>query len=216
MTLYGSLADAWLNIYPLLLNLISALVIISVGYLAARVVGWLITSALKLAQVDSALKQVGFTGFLEKADIKRTPSELIGDIFYWVLIFVAVVGVAKIYGLAVDAALVTIFNFVSLVFLAAIILGTGLFFAALLSHIVRFLAVNFGIEGAKSSGRFIYYIVVIFTLLTVLAEFGIKTELIAGKLDVIIGAFGLAAAIAFGLGCKDMAADFLYNLFKGK
>jgi hypothetical protein len=32
----------------------------------------------------------------------------------------------------------------------------------------------------------------------------------------VVGAVGLGAAIAFGLGCKDMASDFLFNLFKGK
>jgi hypothetical protein len=102
------------------------------------------------------------------------------------------------------------------VFLAALILGVGVFLAGLIAALVRLVMANLGVEGAVTVSRVIYYIVIIFTFLAALAELGISPEVFAPQIGVIIGAFGLAAAIAFGLGCKDMAADFLHNLFKGK
>ena len=100
---------------------------------------------------------------------------------------------------------------VPLVYDLFVILTVGL-----ISGIVRIVMANFGVEGSKTASRFIYYIVIVFTVLAVLAELGLAPDAFTPHIGVIIGAFGLAAAIAFGLGCKDMAADFLTNLFKGK
>ncbi|HVN66960.1 MAG TPA: hypothetical protein VMT55_01190 [Candidatus Sulfotelmatobacter sp.] len=211
-----SLQNAWLVGSPLVLKLLAALVIFFLGYLIAKGLGWLAATCLKAIMVDVAAKKIGLAAFIEKGDIKKSASDLVGELIYWIVIFVTIIGVAKVLGIPVKAALVMIFGFIGKVFLVAVILGAGLFLASLTSAIVKVMAVNFGIDGAKTFARTIYYIVVIFALLAVLAELGIKTELIASKLDVIIGAVGLAAAIAYGLGCKDMAADSLHNLFKGK
>ncbi len=141
---------------------------------------------------------------------------MLGDLFYWVVVFITVIGVSGAFGLAVDRALAGMFMYMGIVFLAAIVLGVGIFLAGLISGIVRLVLSNFGVEGAKTASRFIYYIVIVFTVLAVLAELGLSPDSFAPHIGVIIGAFGLAAAIAFGLGCKDMAADFLHNIFKSK
>jgi hypothetical protein len=210
------LQNAWSVGSPLVLKLLAALVIFFLGYLIAKGLGWLAATCLKALMVDVAAKKIGLAAFIEKGDIKKSASDLVGELIYWIVIFVTIIGVAKVLGIPVKAALVMIFTFIGKVFLVAVIMGAGLFLASLTAGIVKVMAVNFGIDGAKTFARTIYYIVVIFALLAVLSELGIKTALIASKLDVILGALGLAAAIAFGLGCKDMAADSLHNLFKGK
>jgi hypothetical protein len=207
---------AWRQISSPLTGLVSALIIILAGYILARVAGFIIVWALKLAQFDRWAKQIGFLALLEKGEIKRAPSELIGDGFYWVAIFVAVISAAKYIGLPIELSLAKLFAYLGLVLLVALILGIGLFFAGFLSNIVKIVLLNFGVEGGKSLSRFIYYLVILFSFLAALAQLGLKPSSIIGKLDILLGAPALAAAIAFGLGCKDMAADFLYNLFKRK
>lgn len=210
------LLDSWLKISPLVSNIIFALVLLLAGWLAAKGASSLIIYLLKLAQLDKAAKRIAFNLLLEKADIKKTAPELIGDLAYWVIIFVAVITAAHLLNLAIDPALNYLFSYLGIVFLAALVLGFGLFFASLISGIVRVVAANIGIEGAKTLSRVIYYIVVIFSFLAALAQLGVSIDVFVPQIGVIIGAFGLAAAIAFGLGCKDMAADFLHNLFKGR
>lgn len=214
--LIAPLNATWLTVSPLLFKLLSALTVLFIGYLIAKGIGWVVTYVLKLIKVDLGAKKIGLAAFIEKGDVKKSAADLAGDLVYWLVILVTVIGVAKLLGISVKPTLVMLFAFVSQVFLVAVTLGAGLFLASLMAGIVKVLAVNFGIEGAKTFARTIYYLVVIFAFLAALAQLGIKTELIAAKLDVILGAVGLAAAIAFGLGCKDMAADFLHNLFKGK
>jgi hypothetical protein len=91
-----------------------------------------------------------------------------------------------------------------------------MFLANLIAGVVKLVCLNIGLEGGKSLARAVYYLAVIFSLLAALALLGLRPSAIVAKLDIIVGAPALAAAIAFGLGCKDMAADFLHNIFKGK
>jgi hypothetical protein len=214
--LLSSFDSAWSQISPLVLNLILALFLLLVGVLIARGLGYLTTLVLKTIQLDKGAKQIGFDALLDKGGLKKSISELLGDMVYWVLVLVVVIGVLRGVGLAVEPVLTKIFSYVGIIFLAALILGIGLFLASLISGIVRVILVNLGLEGAKITSRVVYYIVIVFAFLTALAELGLQSEAFVPHLGVIIGAPALAAAIAFGLGCKDMAADFLHNLFKGK
>ncbi|OGC23734.1 hypothetical protein A2291_05050 [candidate division WOR-1 bacterium RIFOXYB2_FULL_42_35] len=200
----------------LALNLLLALVVILLGFLVAKALEILTAFVVKTIQLDTVAQKLGFNKLLEKADIKKPLSELLGNLVYWLVIFILITSLGTFFGLAVEMILLKIFSYMAVVLLAALVLGVGLFFAALISGISRVVMVNLGIAGAKTASRFIYYIVIVFTFLAALAELGINTKVFADKMEVFIGAFGLAAAIAFGLGCKDMAADFIHDLFRGK
>lgn len=208
--------SSWTQVYPLILNLLTALFFILIGFIVGKGLGSGVTFILKLVQLDKGSKVIGFNALLEKGDVKATASELIGHLVYWVVIFVTLIGVAKYFLLPIDVALSHIFSYFGMVVLASMVLGIGLFFASLLSGIVKLVALNLGIEGGKTLSKIVYYLVVIVTFLAALSQLGISPEVFVPQIGVIIGAVGLAAAIAFGLGCKDMAADFLHNLFKGK
>jgi len=213
--LINSLSASASSIFPLVLNLILVLFLLLVGLLTARGLGLLATLVLKAIKLESGAQQIGFNAILEKSGIKKSAADLLGDMVYWVVAFIVVVGVAGVFGLPVAAALQKVFAYMGIVFLAAFILGVGLFLASLISGIVRTIMVNFGLEGAKTASRIIYYIVIVFTFLAALAELGFSPDW-TPHIGIILGMPALAAAIAFGLGCKDMAADFLHNLFKGK
>jgi hypothetical protein len=170
---------------------------------------------LKAVRLDKGAEQIGFHSLLEKANMKKTASDLVGSLVYWVVALMALIGVAEMFGLPVEPALLYVFSYMGIVLLAALILGIGVFLAGLISAIVRLIMANLGLEGEKLLPRVIYYIIIIFVFLAALAELGFAPDW-TPHIGIILGMPALAAAIAFGLGCKDMAADFLSNLFKGK
>ncbi|MFA4843350.1 MAG: hypothetical protein WC632_00165 [Candidatus Margulisiibacteriota bacterium] len=205
---------AWSQLYPLLINVKIALVIVLVGYLLARGISLAVTYLLKLVQLDRWLNQVGFNSLLEKGEVRRSFSELCGNALYWLVIFITVIATAKWLGLMIGPALRGLLAYFSLVIIATMIMGFGLFFAALFAASIKLIMLNLGIDGGRTLARVVYYLVITVTFIVALAQLGVRADL--PRMDVVIGAVGLAAAIAFGLGCKDMAADFLHNLFKGK
>jgi Mechanosensitive ion channel, conserved TM helix len=203
-------------IFPFIAKLVIALLLFYLGAIIANLVRQLVVAILKVLQLDKGAKQIGFDRLLEKGEIKRSLSELLGDIIFWLGIFVIIFSIAGIMGLSIEVMLNKIFTYMAIIFAAALLLGVGLFLATLISGIFRVITVNLGVEGAKAASRFIYYIVIVMAFLGALEELGITPDVFLPHLGVIVGAFGLAAAIAFGLGCKDMAADFLHNFFKGR
>ncbi|MFC1637597.1 hypothetical protein ACFL1W_01110 [Candidatus Margulisiibacteriota bacterium] len=214
--LVSSLQQASSGILAPVANLILALILLLVGLLVARGLGYLVSFVLKVIQLDKGAKQIGFNTLLDKGGVKKGASELLGELVYWVVVFIVVIAVAGVFGLAVQPVLAGIVAYMGIVLLASLILGVGVFLAGLVSGIIRVIMANLGMEGSKIVPRVIYYIVIIFTFLVALAELGLDLGSLAPHIGIILGMPALAAAIAFGLGSKDMAADFLSNLFKGK
>jgi len=211
-----ALNASFFQIFPIAAKILVVLILFLVGFIVAKALGWLVTAFSRLIQLDLLAQKSGFETLLEKADIKKTTSELFGNLIYWIVIFVFFIAVLGYFHLPVQAVLVKVFSYMGIVFLAAFILALGVFLAGLIAGIVKVILANLGMEAAKSVSRIVYYIIITFSFLLALAELGIPTAVFVPQIGVIIGAIGLAAAIAFGLGCKDMAADFLYNLFRGK
>lgn len=215
VSLSNALVSSWLAISPLVLKLLITLVLLLVGLLIARGLEKIVVLFLKAIQIDKVSDQIGFEDLLRKGSIKGEASELVGSLVYWVTVLIVVITIAGTMGLPVKTTLNMIFSYVGVVFLAALILGLGVFLAGLISGIIRVIMANLGLEGSNIVPRIIYYVVIIFSFLAALAELGFKPNW-TPHIGIILGMPALAAAIAFGLGCKDMAADFLSNLFKGK
>jgi hypothetical protein len=53
------------------------------------------------------------------------------------------------------------------------------------------------------------YAVVAFTAAVTLEELGIAPELVRSAFVILFGAVALALALAFGLGCKDLAREWM-------
>jgi len=204
------------NINFMVLNVALALLLALVGLAIARLLGNAVSGLLNFLQLNKFSKYINLNPLFEKVGINRSLSELAGNMVYWVLVFMVIVAVCLQFQLPVETALLKLFAYMGVVFIASLVLGLGVFLASIMSSIVKFFLVNLGVEGAKTVSRIVYYFVVVFAFIASLSELGVPSEAFVSQIGVIIGAFGLAAAIAFGLGCKDMAVDFLHNLFKGK
>lgn len=219
MTFDSFLASLYLILTKIsmpLLNIFFALFILILGLVLARFIKNVISLALKAIQLDEALAKIKFNKVLEKAEIKKTTSDLISELFYWLTIFIVVMTLAAQQNIPVEAALERIMSFTGIVLLAAITLSLGTFLAILISSLVYLVGANLGLVGAKTISRLIQYAAVVFAFLLALEQLGIGPALLVPSIGVIIGAVGLAVAIAFGLGCKDIMADFVSNLIKGK
>lgn len=206
------------KILPLLGNIVLVLALLLVGWLVAKGLQWVVVYILKAAKIDNVSQKIGLTPLLSKGEIKKAPSDLLGDLVYWITILITVIGVASAIGLgSAEMILDTILSYIPPVFAAALVLGVGMFIAVVLSSIVLIIAANAGLSNSKTLARIVQYAVIIFAFITALGYLYIDIgRLVVGSIGVVLGAVALAIGIAFGLGCKDIAGDFVSNLFKGK
>jgi hypothetical protein len=190
--------------------LIAALVVLIVGWLIARAIRTIVTKALKVVKFDVASGKAGISNILVKGGIKHTPAELIGILVYWLAMLVVFASAINVLGLeAITELFSEVLRYLPKVIVAIFTLILGMFLANFIGGIVRTTASNAGIAQARLLGDITQYIIVICAVIIALQQLGIAIDFLITLIMIIIGAIALAFGIAFGLGCKEIAADFM-------
>lgn len=208
-----------IKIWSYIPTLMGAIVILIVGWLIAKLIEAVVTRVLKAVKLDMASDKAGLTNILAQGDIKLTLSELLGAIIYWLVILVVVATALNALNLTIAAALISrLVEYVPNILAAIFVLVLGSFLGNFVGTIVRTTARNAGIERAKLLSEIANMIIVIFAVIIAIEQLNIATALIALAVNVILASIGLAIALAFGLGCKDLAAkamsDFMNKVKK--
>lgn len=188
--------------------ILGALLILLLGGIIAKLLERLVTNALKMAALDKIAEQVQLASMLSRGGIRRKLSELIGAIIYWIVMLAFVMTALNALNLTVAAQLFqTVVAFLPNVVAALFILLTGVFAAAFLSTTVRTAASNAGIVQAALLGQLVQTAVVVFTVIAALRQMNI--QFVGEAFLIVLSGISLGYALAFGLGCKDLAGKWV-------
>lgn len=193
------------------------IVLLLIGLIVSGIVKTLVTKVLKAVKLDELSDAVKLDNLLAKGGIGYSLSELIGIIFYWLAILVTIMVAVNAIGLTVAADLLNrVVLYIPNVIAAIFILILGAFVATVLSNITQAGALNAGIGQSKLLGKIVQVAVLIFAVAIALEQLKIGSRVIELTVGIVLASIGLASAIAFGFGCKDIAEkslrDFLDNL----
>ena len=191
-------------------KLLAALAILIIGYLIAKVVSGLITRALRGAGLDRTLHS-GQGGQLVQR-VTKSPSGLLGRIAFWALFLGALSLTASVLGIAALTAFVgAIFAYLPNVVAAlAIFLVAGALAAGVAGLVGRLM-------GDTPLGKIVATAapVLIMTIATfmILEQLKIAHDIVVTTYTLLLGAIALGAALAFGLGGRDVAARMLEGAY---
>jgi len=221
MALTTVVTGAWntfaTKIMAFLPMLIGAIIIFIVGLIIARLLKVGTVKLLKLARLDSAGEKTGVKDFLEKGNITKTPSEIVGALIYWFIMILVIIASLDALGLPIVSDLLNkVFIYIPNVVAAVIILILGILFGNLISAVVQTAASNAGLTTAEGLGKAAFYAIIVFSGAIALIQLGIGEELIASVFNIAFGCTALAMALAFGLGGKEIAAEYLKKWLKEK
>jgi hypothetical protein len=198
-------------------ELIGAIIIFIVGWIVARLVKLGVVKLLALVRFDKATEKGGVNEFLKKGDITKSPSEIIGTLVYWFIMILVIIASLDALGLPIVSDILnSIFLYIPNVVAAIIVLILGFLVGNLLAAVVRTAASNAGFKAADSMGNLALYAIVIFSVAIALDQLDIGEEIVAAAFIIAFGAFALALALAFGLGGRDAAADYLKRWLEEK
>jgi hypothetical protein len=190
--------------------LIGALVVLIIGYFIAKFVGKLITTLLNRAGLDRNLLS-GKTGeWVSK--VAASPSRLIGQISFWVLFLAFVSIAASVLGIeAVSAFVAAVWSYIPNVIAAlAIFLVAGAIAAGVATLATRLM-------GDTPTGRVIATAapILVMTIATfmILEQLQIAHDIVVTTYTLVLGSIALAAALAFGLGGRDVAGRMLEGAY---
>lgn len=194
-------------------SVLGALVVLLIGGIIAKLIEQIIVRGLKIIKLDKIADQVQLSTVLARGGIRRKLSELIGAIIYWIVILAFVTTALNALGLVVAAGLFQqVVEFLPRVVAAVFILIVGVFAAAFLATTVRTAASNSGIHQASVLGQAVQTVVIIFALVAALQQ--LQIQFVGEVFLIILGGLSLGCAIAFGLGCKDLAGEWVSSLIQ--
>lgn len=213
-SLLENLYQEMVNVFP---KIIGGIVYIIVSYFLLKLLLILTKYILKISKIDNLKKALNNNDFLKNSSLEVDPQKIILQfVKVFILLLIIIIG-SDIFGLTVVSRQIgRIIDYLPQFFSALIIFIGGFYLANYVKNLIKTLFNSFDFNGASILGNILFYIILIFTILTSLNQAGINTDLITNNLSLIIGALFLTIAIAFGLGSKDIVYRILLSFYANK
>lgn len=194
-------------------KIIGALLILLLGWIIARLLKKAIVKLLLLVRLNVLSQKVGIEKFLNEGGLKKTAVDLIGSLFYWIIMLTVILAVFNSLQLTSAQELFhSIILFIPNIIVALVILLFGLYAAKFISNVLSSSLKNMNDKTAEIIEKIAYFSIVIFTVFLVLGQLKIAQDIITNAFILVFGAICLAFGLAFGLGGKDSAAEVLKNI----
>lgn len=198
------------QISQFIVSVLLVVIILVIGWLISKAVKAVVSKSLKLIKLDDLSRRVELDKVLGKGGITYPFSELIGVICYWLGILVTTMVAINALGLTIAADLLNkVVLYIPHVLAAVFIVILGMFAATLLRNLIVTAANNAGLTQGKLLGQLVETIVIVFVVIVGLEQLGLGISITQLTLGIILGSVGLGLALAFGLGCKDIAGKFI-------
>lgn len=198
-------------------SLLTSLLLLIVGIVLGRLLKVIFGKVLRTFKLDKFAEKLGLMEVLRKGGIKETLSVLLSRIVGWLTVVIFVVISLKALEVPVVERLLERFLlYLPNVFVAALILFFGYILSNFLGRAALIAAVNAGIKVSGLIGKLVQLGVFILAITMSLEQLGIGSSAIIIAFAIVFGGVILALAIAFGLGGRDIAREYLERKLKGK
>jgi hypothetical protein len=203
---YGNLVHMFAEFLPRMLVM---LVIVGIGLLVAYALKMILRAVLHVTRLDRLSEEAGASRFLRMAALPSM-TELLSRSLFWVtwlgfiLIGISVLGVAGL-----QEQISRLFLLLPAIFVAILILFLGLVTANFTSRAALLAAVNAGYPSPKLLSWSIRFVIWALAVSMALEQVGVARQTVIAAFSIVFGAFMFGMALAFGLGGKDLAREFL-------
>lgn len=214
-TILSSVKDTFTTVTGYLPTFLTIIAVLVIGWVAARVISKLVGRLFKEIYFDTMCQHLGLGGVLRKGGIKRTPSEVVSCMLYWIIMITVLASSVKIFGLPmVDDMVNRLFSYVPSVISAVFVLIFGMILGNFVSSLVTIVASNTDIPRPDLIGMLTKYAIVLFAVTIFLHEIGLGMLVGPDSISTLFTGVCLALALAFGLGGRDTAARYIDRLKK--
>jgi hypothetical protein len=192
---------------------LAMLMIVAVGLAVALILRYLLRALLRLTNLDRLSENAGAGRFLRMATLPSM-TELLSRSVFWVTWFgFLLVGISVLEVAGMQDQISRLFRLLPAVFIAILILFTGLLAANFLSRAVLLASVNADYPSPRLLSWSVRFVIWILALAMAFEELGLARETVIAAFSIVFGAMMLGFAIAFGLGGRELARDYLERKF---
>ncbi len=212
-----SLTSMWLEITNVFPNIIGALVVFIIGWLITKLIVKIIKKVLKLAKVNKLDEKLNEIEIVEGKKLNFDTVKVVSNFVKWLMYIVLLITASDIMGLEIISTQISdLLGYLPKLFAALIVFILGLLFANFVKNGLKSLFESMDMSGGKMISQVVFFLLLTFISVTALNQAGIDTEIITNNINMIIAAFLLAFAIAFGLGARDVVGKLLKTFYARK
>jgi hypothetical protein len=188
-------------------NIVAAALTVLIAYVVGRVLAGIVAGLLAGVGFNQLPARLGLGGAPRAG--ARTPAELAGTLVQAALVYVALVAALNLLGFgAVAAILVGLLALLGHLLLGLIVFAVALWLARLAAGAVR----GSGVPNAGALAWLAQGAVLILGGAIALRQMGVADSIINLAFGLLLGALAVAAALAFGLGGREVAGRELERL----
>ncbi len=209
--------DCFQRFIEFLPNLLSSLVIFILGFLLGWIIKSILQKTLEILNTDRFCKRMGITQGLERGGIKTTPTRVLSQISYWFVVIVFLI--ISLYTLkipAIEDLLEQFFLYLPNVFVSALLIIVGYILSNFAGRATLIASVNSGIKFSGLLSKTVKTIIFLLAFTMALEQLGIGRDTVIVTFTVIFGGIVFALSLAFGLGGKAVAKEYIEKKLKGE
>lgn len=212
-----SLRKIWLEITDIFPNIIGTIIVLLVGWFVTKLVVKVIKKALKLANANKLDNVINDIEIVEGKKLNFDTVKLVSKFIKWIMYIMLFIMASDIMNLTMISEQISkLLSYLPQLFAALVIFTLGLVLANIIKKGLKSFFESMDLSGAKIISQVVFFIILIFISITALNVAGIDTEIITNNLTMILGAFLLAFALAFGFGAQRAVGDLLKTFYARK
>ncbi len=198
-------------------NLFTCIALVIAGVIIGRLLQAVIFRTAVFLKMDSLSERLGIEQILRKCGFKDSLSKFIAKIIFWIVfISFIVIGLDTLRMPAVEDLLSEFLLYLPNVILSLVIILIGYLLGNFLGRAALIASVNAGLAFSGLVGRFVKFTVFTMAASMALEILGIGEYTVLIAFAIVFGGVVLALSIAFGLGGRDAAKDYIDKMLKEK
>jgi hypothetical protein len=205
--------ETWHSVLHFLPRLAGMLIIVLLGWLLAYLLKSILRSILRLAKFDRLSEHSGASDLLKKAALPSS-TELLSRFVFWIawLGFI-LVGVRALEIVGLQEPISRFFGFLPRLFAALFVFFFGLLAASFFSRAALLASVNADLPSPRLVSSTIRTLIIIFAASVGFEELGLGEHTVLVAFAIVFGALMLGLALAFGIGGRELARQYLERRF---
>ena len=198
------------RIVSFLPNILVMFLVVLIGVVLSSIARLILFWLLGLIKFDDMAEKWGVSQALAKGGVRSDPSRIVSSVAYWgILLVFFMMGFVALDVIPINNLISDLLSYLPSIIAAALIVFFGFIIGDFAERAVLVAAGNAGISQADLIGKGVKLFIVVMTISMALDQLGIARGIIIAAFSISFGGIVFAVALAFGLGAKDIAREFL-------
>jgi hypothetical protein len=192
------------------LNLLLAVLVALVGWGVAALVAGGARALLRAVRFNE-----GVRGLVGGGVLRHEPAGLASWAVYWTIIVMSLMLALDTLGFGLSSSVtMRLGDVLPRIVASGALLAIGVLVAMLIGALTRRFFETAGLRGGRLRGQVVTAVLTGFAVLVALEQLGFAAQFVMAIGLVALGSMGLALGLAFGLGCRDLARDFVVEYLR--